>query len=126
MKEFERKRKVKSILYSRTSIFILCVILFLLARATWKVAKKEHVAQQNLQKVEDETARLDEREAQLRQRIGYLETDEGIEAEIRQKFRAVKADEHVAIIVREERRQDIHLEPETTLFDRILEFFGIK
>lgn len=126
MKEFERKKKVKSILYSRTSIFILCVILVLLARATWNVAKKEHVARRNLQKVEDETARLDEREAQLRQRIGYLETDEGIEAEIRQKFRAVKADEHVAIIVREERRQDIHLEPETTLFDRILEFFGIK
>lgn len=126
MREFESKKKFRKFLYSRTMIFILLVIFVFLVRATWKVYKQEQVSRANFNKVLNETNRLAARENTLKQDISYLETDDGVDAEIRQKFRAVKPGEQVAVIVREERRKDIHLDVETTFFDRVLAFFHFK
>lgn len=126
MREFESKKKFRKFLYSRTMIFILFVVFVFLVRATWKVYKQEQVSRANLQKVMNETDRLTARENTLKQDISYLETDDGVDAEIRQKFRAVKPGEQVAVIVREQRRKDIHLDAETTFFDRMLAFFHLK
>lgn len=126
MREFESKKKFRKFIYSRTMVFIMFLIFVFLCRATWKVYTQHEVSRLNLQKVVNETKRLSDREQTLKQDISYLETDEGIEAEIRQKFRAVKPGEQVAVIVREERRKDIHLESETTFFDKVLDFFHLK
>lgn len=125
MREFEQKRKVRKILYSRTMIFVLFVVFIFLAHATWNVYQKERLSKRNLEQVAEESRRLQAREDSIRTSVNYLQTDKGVESEIRSKFRAVKAGEQVAIIINDEIKKDIQRVQKETFWMKIVNFFDI-
>lgn len=95
---------MKSLLYSWPSIFLVLVITFFLAKGASGVMVKERQSAGRVETLESEAAKLEGREAELKNSIERLSTDEGIMEEIRQKFSVTKEGEYVAIIVDERAR----------------------
>ncbi len=125
MKEFERKKKVKKIMYSRTVIFLLFLLFIFLLHATYGVYKKEKLTRINLAQIELERSSLDIRYQKLEKSVAYLQTDEGVESEIRNKFRAVKPGEQVAVIINNEIKKEKIIQKDQSLWMKIKDFFGI-
>ena len=99
MFDFQKKKKIKRILYSPVILLLLLIVFAFGLKALWGVYQKESLSATNLQRQKDELATLTNRQTNLVQSVNYLKTDEGIEAEIRSKFREVKEGESVAVIL---------------------------
>ncbi|MDD4989192.1 MAG: septum formation initiator family protein [Candidatus Pacebacteria bacterium] len=99
MLPLEEKRKFKRILYSKTTLFVLCLAIFFVGRATWGVYQKEKESQQNLELTERQLDDLQKRNDYLTSEIKKLSSPSGVEEEIRQKFRVAKAGEQMAVII---------------------------
>ncbi|MDD5050867.1 MAG: septum formation initiator family protein [Candidatus Pacebacteria bacterium] len=99
MLPLEEKRKFRRILYSKTTLFILCLAVFFVARATWGVYKKAEESKQNLELTERQLDDLNKRNDYLSSEIKKLSSSSGVEEEIRQKFRVAKVGEQMAVIV---------------------------
>lgn len=102
MIEFQKKKKIRKILYSPFILIILVIVLLFLIKGSWTVHKKALLSKQNLEKERLELQKLIENEKNLASSIEYLKTDQGIESEIRSKFRAVKDGEKIAVIIDDE------------------------
>ena len=99
MLEFQEKKKLRNILYSKVTLIAIFVILVFVARATFSVYYKQKVSGENLSKAREEIAELEKREKMLNSEIDRLKTDKGTEEEIRKKFMVGKAGEQVIVIV---------------------------
>lgn len=99
MLEFQEKKKLKSILYSKITLIVLFVILFFIARATLSIYYKQKISGENLAKVKEEVAELKKREEVLNSEIERLKTEKGTEEEMRKKFMVGKVGEQVIVIV---------------------------
>jgi len=99
MLEFQEKKKLRNILYSKVTLIAIFVILVFVARATFSVYYKQKVSGENLSKAREEITELEKREKMLNSEIDRLKTDKGTEEEIRKKFMVGKAGEQVIVIV---------------------------
>ena len=99
MLEFQKKKKIKKVLYSRTVLIFLAIIFIILLRSLYGVYKKESLSMQNLDMDKNELAQISERQKDIANSLEYLKTDQGVESEIRNKFRVVKEGEKVAVII---------------------------
>jgi len=99
MKEFQRKQKVRRIIYSIPSLVVLLVITFFLVKGALKVMDKGWESSKRSRDLEERAAALVLREQQLNQGIARLQTEEGVKDEIKGKFSVTQEGEHVAVIV---------------------------
>jgi len=99
MFDFQQKRKIKKIAYSRLTIFILFVLVILLGRSTYQIYKKERLSSANYNEVKKEFEDLKNRQTMLDSEITRLKTDVGMEEEIRSKFSVAKPGETVVVVV---------------------------
>ncbi len=99
MLEFQQKRKVKRIFHSKITILILLLVLFFVGRGVWKIYQKQVVTKENLEKVTDSLAKLQERESRLSSEITWLQTQAGTEAEIRERYGLIKPNEEVIVVI---------------------------
>jgi cell division protein FtsB len=102
MLEFQVKKRVKKILYSRAMFVVILAAIVLAGRATWSVYQKEKISQLNLHRLQGEIAELKQKEDYIKSGINRLGTARGIEEEIRQKFKVVKGGEAMAILIDDE------------------------
>ncbi|MDQ5893143.1 MAG: hypothetical protein QG640_154 [Patescibacteria group bacterium] len=99
MLEFQKKKKLRKVLYSPIVLLLLAILFVLLLRGVWGVYQKDRLSSGNLEKERMELEKLTLREKNLAASLDYLKTDQGIESEIRTKFRVVKEGEEVAVII---------------------------
>jgi cell division protein FtsB len=99
MREFQAKKRFRKILYSRSSVAVLLIILAFLAHATWNVFTKERESAANVIEASREHDKLQSRQQVLTVEIQRLSTDQGVEEEIRNKYSVSKPGEHLLIIV---------------------------
>jgi cell division protein FtsB len=99
MLEFQEKRKVKRLLYSRLTLVVLLLIIAWLLKSVWGVYEKQQYTKGNLEKTNADLAELKGREQMLSSEIEWLKTESGTEAEIRDKYGLVKPGEEVIVIV---------------------------
>ncbi len=99
MLTFDDKKKFRHALYSKISIFFLCIVVFFVGRATYRVYQKEKESEANLVVVESQFNELNNRDKALQSDITRLGSPRGIEQEIRDKFRVAKPGEEMALIV---------------------------
>jgi cell division protein FtsB len=102
MREFEKKRRIKKFIYSKFSILVLVVLLFLLARGTIGVYQKSRTthARENTSAVN--LAKLEERKEKLKKSISILDSRVGIEEQLRTRYSFSKEGEKVIVIIDEE------------------------
>jgi len=99
MLEFQEKRKFRKLVYCRTTLIILIVLIVLLLNGVWKVYKKQAIAKENLAKTATVYDGLRAQEEKLLGEIERLETVVGKEEEIRAKYGLVKPNEEVIVVV---------------------------
>lgn len=103
MRELQKRRKTRHLIYSLPSLFILAVITFILAKGAVGVLGKGRESSEMTRNLEEKTVSLAMREIELKENIERLETEEGIREEIRDKFSVTEEGEFVAVIVDERR-----------------------
>ncbi len=99
MLEFQQKRKMRKLVYSRTALIVLCVVAAIFLRATWNVYEKERLSEEYVSQAQAQLDKLSAKKEAISSSVAALGTDKGIEAEIRRKFRVVKDGEQIAVIV---------------------------
>ncbi len=99
MLDFQQKRKVRKMLYSKTALVILLVLIFILAKATYEIYQKEKISTEGFDEVKNQYDSLKSREDMLGTAITKLNTDTGVDEEIRSKFDVAKPGETVVVVV---------------------------
>jgi len=99
MLDFQQKRKVRHMLYNRTTLIILGVALLIVMHSTWVVYQKKRQSEEERAISEHRLAELEARDTELKDEIGRIQTASGVEAEIRSKFNVAKESEHVVVLV---------------------------
>lgn len=99
MLDFQQKKKVRKVLYSRITIFLLLVVVIFLARATYNIYSKEKISGQDYATVLKNFNDLKQRSATLSLDINNLSTENGQEEEIRDKYSVAKPGETVVVVL---------------------------
>lgn len=99
MFDFHEKRKIKSWLFSKVSVFILLVLTALLGTSVFERYQKERETAHNHYERAAELERLRSQAAALEAKVSYAESERGIEEEIRDRYDVVKEGERAVIIV---------------------------
>lgn len=99
MKDFQQRKKIRKVLYSRNVIIVLSIITILLVRGAFGVMQKNIESKKNVVQLDAQLAEARAKNEELSKNIAILSTEEGIESEIRQKFSVSKDGEQVAVII---------------------------
>jgi len=99
MFDFHERRKIRSWLYSKTSIGILSVLLVLLGMSVFERLKIEREIRGKRIQTELELRALEERAAGIEAKVQHLNRERGVEEELRSRFDVAKEGEQVVIIV---------------------------
>lgn len=123
MRDFQRKRKIRKVLYSRGVILGVFLLLVLVSKATWGLYDKERESRRNLDRVEADLLALTLREEQLAKDIARLRTPEGIESEIREQFQVAKPGESMVVLVEDKSEPAEQEDEEPSLMSRFFDLF---
>lgn len=122
---FYERRKLRRVLYSKPAVVVLLLIAVFLGNAAYNAWDKASIAKNKRMEVAAELGVLQAREAMLRERIAYLETDKGKEEELRKQFDVGKEGEYAIVVVEKEANVplDANRDTEKSFFERILDWF---
>lgn len=126
MLEFQKKKKLRKILYSKITLVVIFVILFFIAKATFGIYYKQKAGGINLAKAKRELIEMKNREETLNFEIDRLNTDSGIEEEIRKKFMVSKEGEQVIVIADDDKAtnsEKIKIGDKPSLWMRFIDLF---
>lgn len=99
MFDFQQKRKIRKVLYSRVTLFFMLVAVVFLARATYHIYTKEQMSAADYAAVEKSYNDLLSRQAMLVSATAKLNTQSGQDEEIRDKFSVAKPGETVVMVI---------------------------
>ena len=97
--KYGKRRLSKRIISSPLPLVVLLIAIVVLTRAAYGIHEKAAASAEKLSQAENELAKEEAHESDLKNKVSSLSTDDGIEAELRTKYRAVKDGESVAVIV---------------------------
>ncbi len=106
MREFQEKRELKRIIFSRASLIILFVLLIFLSVFTVKTFLKYRKAVQKDEKITEEVRDMERKKSDLAEKIKRLQTASGLEEEMREKFNVAKPGEEVLTIIDKSKEND--------------------
>lgn len=106
MKEFQEKRKLRKIIFSRKVLVLLAFVAAFLIFSTAKVYIKSRNAVSKNEKVKKEMADLEQRKSELEKEIARLQSESGAEEEVRKKFNVQKLGEKALVIVEKNNEND--------------------
>ena len=98
MLDFREKTQLRKIVYSKVTLVVFALILFLVARGAWGMYDKSVEASAKRDAAAKQLVDLVAREKELNSDIDHLSTDRGIEEEIRNRFMVAKEGENVIIV----------------------------
>ena len=99
MVDFQQKKNIRKVMYSRITIFIFFIIVIFLVREVYDIYKKERMSAKSVATVEENYNDLKNRQNMLKSEIERLNTGKGIEEEIRSKFSVAKPGETVVVVI---------------------------
>lgn len=99
MKEFQEKRKIRRIFYSKFLIIIFILLVGFISVSVIKIYKKYKESKILAEKTEQEMKELEAKKAELESSIAKLQTESGAEKEIRNTLNVKKPGEEAVVIV---------------------------
>ena len=99
MREFERKRKMESTLYSPAVIVVLIILIIFIGHSVLSAYQKSEYSTQEADRLQARLESLKTEKEKLANSYKFINTKEGIEAELRSKYRVASRGEKVAIII---------------------------
>jgi cell division protein FtsB len=99
MIDFQQKRQVKKVIYSKVFLVILFISVIFLGRATYNIYNKSKLSSKSYNETKKDYESLKARKDMLDSEINRLKTDSGMEEEIRSKFNVAKPGETVVVVI---------------------------
>ena len=99
MLDFEERRKIRNLLFSKLTLLLLLILIFFTARAAYERFTVERQVQRKSQDKQEELEALKERATVLESRVERLKDERGVEEELRNRFDVAKEGEQVVIIL---------------------------
>jgi cell division protein FtsB len=119
-------RKIKHILHSRWVAVLAVVLAALLSLAAVRAYMNMLRAEARYAEVVAEHEQLQEREADLAQKVAELEDPRGIEAALRDRYSVAKEGEVVLVLEQSDEQQVASDDAEKKgVWGRVLDFFGL-
>lgn len=106
MRELQGRRQFRRLLYSKTSVILLLVILVLLGRSTWSAYQKNNIAEHYRRQAEAELGELVIQKKDLVTDVSNLKTKRGIEEAMRVNYPVIKPGEKVIAVLDPEPNPD--------------------
>ena len=127
MQSFQERKKLRKILYAKTTLFVLFVVLVLVARGAWGVHQKALIAVSERNQALAAQNELQERAQELEASLAHLKSSQGIEEELRQKFTVAQPGESVVVIVDENDKTGKNTEVSEggSFWNSVLDFFKL-
>ena len=98
MLEFQKKKKMTNVIYSKLALILILFILFLFIKATVAFYQKEVESRNRKERAENELLELQKRKENIENKIRRLDSSVGVEEELRQRFDLVKEGEQTILI----------------------------
>lgn len=99
MREFQEKKKIRKIIYSKWVFFLLAMIMVFLVFSIIKVYVGGRGASAKRNEINKNLEIAEKRKKELEAEISRLESASGAEEEIRKRFNVVRPGEKVLVIV---------------------------
>ncbi len=106
MQEFQEKRKLRKIIFSKKVLVLLAFISAFLIFSTVKVYIKSRNAVSKNEETKKEVADLEQKKSELEKEIARLQSASGAEEEVRKKFNVQKPGENAIVIVEKNNEND--------------------
>lgn len=105
MKQFEERRKLKRILFSRPVFFLLLILALSITPSLYKIYKKSRQAVLISNQIEEEMKLVEGRKGKLEASVEEIKTEAGQEKELRKKFQVKRVGEDYVVLLGEEELQ---------------------
>jgi cell division protein FtsB len=99
MREFQGKKVLKNLLYSRIFVSVLLLVVVFLSYRIWGIGTRSRAINTEKESMFAQVAELAARKQTLERDLTSLKTDRGVEEAIREKFSVVKEGEGVVTVV---------------------------
>jgi cell division protein FtsB len=99
MISYQEKNRWRRVVYSKTILVILLILLVWLGNSTYGIYTKQQKSQNNLARTQEELKDLEKRQQDLQAKIQRLNQATGVDEEIINKFRMVKEGEKMIVLV---------------------------
>lgn len=122
---FQERKKLRKILYSKTSLIALAALLLLVANGAWNIYQKAAIARSERSRAERSFLDLQARTTELEASLARLQSARGVEEDVRQKFTVAKPGEDVVVVVDDASKKSENSETGTkSIWARIASFFS--
>lgn len=125
---FQERKKLRKILYSKTSLFVLAVVLFAVGRGAWAIHQKASIAISERDIALRSLSELESRNSELKVSLARLKSGQGIEEEVRQKYTVARVGEEIVVVVDDNAKKGKNSEVASnrSFWQRIVSFFMEK
>lgn len=125
---FQERKKLRKILYSKTSLFVLAVVLLAVGRGAWGVHLKASIAISERDIALRSLSELESRNSELKVSLARLKSGQGIEEEVRQKYTVARAGEEIVVVVDDSAKKGKNSEVASngSFWQRVVSFFMEK
>ena len=103
MFDFHEKRKIRSFIYSKVSIFALLLVAVLMSVSVYNRYTVADEMKAKLETKRSELSELQSRAQLLESKVEYMKDARGIEEELRNRFDVAKEGEQVVVLLDPER-----------------------
>lgn len=98
MREFQQKKIVRTVLYSKVTIVVLALVCLILLRSIVELNQKREKVAEERDKIHEEQSSLEQKVANAEARLSFVQTDRGKENYIRTTYPVVKDGEGVIVV----------------------------
>ncbi len=109
MREYQEKKRIRKILYSRKTLVLIFIIMIFFVYSTVKVFIRSRDAVAKNDEVKKELNDLLKKKNDLEKEIARLRSEAGAEEEIRKKFNVGKPGEKILVII-DKKQEDVKIE----------------
>ncbi|OHA79132.1 MAG: hypothetical protein A2747_01370 [Candidatus Yonathbacteria bacterium RIFCSPHIGHO2_01_FULL_44_41] len=122
---FQERKKMRKILYSKITLVVLFVVLFVVGRGAWNIHEKAKIAVSERDIAERSLLQLESRTDTLQQSLKRLKSEQGIEEEVRQKYTVALPGEEIVVVVDDSAKKGKNsgAEEKKSILERFNSFF---
>jgi|GEM_PF-1422806 len=107
MREFEKKRKVKKLIYGKITLILLLVIFIFVFHGTFKIFQKQQLVKENLKSTEHDLSYSNERKINLENKLDRIDSPVGKEELLRENYSLSKEGEKAFYVLDSEEEVEI-------------------
>lgn len=115
----------KQLLYSKSAIAVLLLVVVALGHGVWKMYKTERESYEKRVEAEEQRDELAERSARTEEAVAWVGTNDGQEYVLRTKYAVRREGEDLYVVVdKKDEEEVVPVTEEDSWWDRFLNLFG--